>query len=208
MVQNVRKIFASLVFEDERRVFVRKTPAAGQVHPESVLREQNLLGVEIGHHAVRPVQHLRFDERDVSLADADRLTGLDRGNAEIAVVGGQRLLPDGGSEHLLGFDRLDRRRQPAGVVRLGVVRNDIVDFRNIADHGANPRQQLADERPLDRVDQRDLLIEHEKRVVGRPAARLIAVKITDAPVDRADPVDVLGYFYCFEILFHASQSRY
>ena len=81
--------------------------------------------------------------------------------------------------------------QSAGVVHFGMVGNDHVDLRGV-DDGGDAFHHLAEERSLDRVDERDLLIHDEEGVIGGTAAGGVAVELLELPVDGADPPDIGG----------------
>ena len=55
---------------------------------------------------------------------------------------------------------------------------------------------------LDRIDQRDFVSHDQERVISRSAARCIAVKISEIPVNGSDPVYVLVYLDRLECFLH------
>lgn len=84
------------------------------------------------------------------------------------------------------------------MIHLDVVDHQVVDLGGI-DDGADAVQQVVLVRPLDRVEQGDLVVDDQKGVVGCPPVGRVPVEIPDIPVDGTDPVDPLCQLSCAHI---------
>jgi len=82
------------------------------------------------------------------------------------------------------------------MVHLHMVDDQVVDLGGIDDL-VQVVEQVALEADLDGVEQGDLLVHHQKGVVGGALVQGIAVKIAQFPVQRADPVDIFFDFNGF-----------
>ena len=206
-VENICKIFTPFVVKHKLRILIRPELAPGKVHAEGVLRKEQFCRIQVGHHAVRPVEHLGFNKGKSSLAELHGFAGLDHRKIEVrSVISPQCLFPERRDKHLLRMNRLNRRDDRSGMVRLGMVRNDVVDLLRI-DHRTDPGQHLTEKRRLDRVDQRHFLVDYQKSVVSGTAPGLIAVKVPHIPVDCADPVDIFGDLFRLEHFLHDSSLK-
>jgi hypothetical protein len=130
-------------------------------------------------------------EVQATAAEVDHVVRADRFHDEPVVVLGDPAHARRRRDHPRVRHRVHRHAQAAVVVRLHMVHHDQVDLRRVDDLG-HAGDELTHERPLDRIDERDLLApDDEIRVVGRAARRLVAVEIAQVPVDAADPVDAV-----------------
>ena len=176
----VELFLVHLVVETERR---------GVVLAEGVVRHEDVVPGEVGEHAVRPVEHRRFDEDELVRADVDPVARAHLSEFPVLVV-----MPRDARRSPFGYDQLGVRRvphdegQPSRVVGLRVVGDDDVDLRRI-DELADVVHELVRERPPDRVDENGLLVHDEVGVVRRAAmgAELVPVKVRRSPSRRRRP---------------------
>ncbi len=194
--EDIGVVFLHLVEVGGRvRGFVVEAGAGGEVGPEAVAGEEDLLLFEQGHHGVRPVEHGGFEEEEVAAAEFDFPAGLDHLKGPFfLVVAAEAGLAHGGAEELFRLDCGHGLGQAAGMVHLDVVGDDVVDLLRGDDLG-NAGQHLREEFLFDGVDQGDLVVEDEEGVVGGAFFGDVAVEFADIPVDGADPVDVGGELY-------------
>ena len=162
---------------------------------EGVVAEQHRVAGQVGHHAVRPVQHRRFHE-DQLLAVADiqrvaRFHGVEV-PLRMVVVAVDRVDGVGGAvdrgvrniRHQLG--------QGPGVILLRVVDDDVVDGVQI-DFAAQVLHELAAELVIDGIDQHVFSFADEIAVVAAAAQRFVfrPVEIAHFPVTLTDPMNVI-----------------
>ncbi len=83
------------------------------------------------------------------------------------------------------------------MVGLRVVGDDKVNLGRIYNR-PNPREHLLRKTGLYGVDECNLVAHEEIGVVGTPSFRAVPVKIADAPVRRAHPIDPFSQLSCFE----------
>ena len=149
----------------------------GVVLAEGVVGEEDVFGGHEGDHVVRPVHHGGGDEGEGALAEGERLSRLHADAADVAVIGGQVLLPRaGGGVHLRIFGDLENGGDAPAVVGFGVVGDDHVDLRRVDDR-ADAREHLLRKALFDGVDERHLFVEDEVGVVRRAFFRLVAVEV-------------------------------
>jgi len=168
----------------------------GVVLAEGVVGHEQVFARQVGEHAVGPVKHRRLDEDQFVLPDGNAVARLDGPELPGPVV-----VPLDALHAPLGHDELgvgrilqDERKSPR-VVGLGMVGDDDVDLRRV-DDGLDVLEPLLFEGGPDRVDKNGFLVPDEVGIVGgTPVSReLVTVKLPEAPVDDADPVDVLHQF--------------
>ena len=96
------------------------------------------------------------------------------------------------------MDSLDGRCERACVVGLGVVGDNAIYLARVDDR-ADTLEHFVEERRLHRVDQRGFVGKDKVSVVGRAVGGEVTVEVPYRPVDRADPVDAVGYFYSLNV---------
>lgn len=161
---------------------------------EGVVAEQHGVAAEIGHHAVGPVQHRRFDEHQLlAIADVQAVAGLHRDEVPVrlVVMAGDRIDGIGGAVDRCARDVRHQLGQRAGVVLFGMVDDDVIDARQV-DLAGQVEDELAAEAMVDGVDQYGLLLADQITVVAGALEGLVfgAVKVTNLPIALTDPVDV------------------
>ncbi len=190
--------------EDVGVIFFRMRHEFGVVHlivealrgapvlAKGVAGDEHLVLGKVGKHRVRPVQHPGFDKVHGLRAQADGVAGIDHLQRPVLAmeVLDDGLLAHGRAEDFLWFDQLDHGGQTAGMVHLHMVDYDVVDLGRIHDL-VKVMNQVALEAGLHRVEQGDLLILHQKGVVGGALVQGIAMEIAQIPVQGANPVDIL-----------------
>ncbi len=165
------------------------------VLPEGVIAEQHRVAGQVGHHAVRPVQHWRFDEDQLlTVADIESVASFHHVEVPLRMV----VMTVDGVDGVGGA--VDRRirdlhhqlSQRAGVVLFGVVNNDVVEVGEV-DFAAQVLHELAAEFMIDGIDQHVFLFADEIAVIAAAAQRFIfgAVEITHFPVTLANPKNVI-----------------
>ena len=110
--QDVGIVGCRLVGEYRRIDLIVEPLQGGVMHPEGVLRKEDLLLVEIGEHAVGPVEHPRFHKCERTVAEIERFAVFD--GRDLPVDGQdflQALCPDCRCEDLLRIHRCDDFRQ-------------------------------------------------------------------------------------------------
>ncbi len=163
------------------------------VLPERVVRHEDALLGAVREHRVGPVHHRHRQERHRPPAEVDDVALFHGLDDEAVVVLGDVADAGDGRHHARLRDGRHDVGQAAVVIGLAVIDDDVRDLGKVDDRG-DARQQLGHERRLHRVDERDArLALHEVGVVGRAVGRLEAVEVAEAPVDGADPPDVLAH---------------
>ena len=189
--QDVGIVGRRLVGEYRRIDLIVEPLQGGVMHPEGVLRKEDLLLVEIGKHAVRPVEHPRFHERERAVAEAERFAVFD--GRDLPIDGQdflQALCPDGRCEDLLRIHRRDDLGQASRMVELRVEGDDIVNLGGI-DDGRYPVHHLLPKGGLHRIDQGDLVGHDQVGIVGAPPFGHIPVEIPDVPVYSPHPPHII-----------------
>lgn len=194
--EDVGIVFLSFEQDGREVVLVIETVRGGQMLAKGVVGEEDFFFGAIGDHTVRPVKHGRRHEGKGTASDGECVACLDCLIAEAAVARREALETVG----LAGDDGCLRavvchERNSAGVVRLHVAGNDVVDLRWI-DDGRNTLQKLFPEGFLDGIDERDFFIQNQIGVVGRPTAGLISVEAAHGPVDCPHPINIFFDFDC------------
>ena len=131
---DVRVIRLGLLHHDGQIDFVVEPLAGGVVLAEGVHREQQLLLGHVGGHRLGPVDHRRFDEPERPPPERNLLAGGDDANLPRRRV---EMLAERRGAFLVAHQRglrhrLQHLRQRAGVVQLGMVADDVIDPRQIA----------------------------------------------------------------------------
>ena len=186
---DVGVVLLGLLHDLAQVVLVIKALGGGVVLTKGVVGEQNLVDVGIGDHVVRPVDHGGGHKGEGALADVQDIAALD-GRCLDAKVGLDLVDAGAGASVNLrvGSDLVDHG-QGAGVVHLDMVGDDHVDLGGV-DNLGDALDQLVGEGRLAGVDQRDLLVHDQIRVVGDAGFRGVAVEQALVPVDAADPPDL------------------
>ena len=193
--EDVRVVLLCLLDDDGEIILIVIAFAGGKVLAKGVVREEDLFLGAVRHHAVRPVEHRGRDKRERALADGERVARLDRFVGQFTVVGAQpfQSVRCARDDLRVRCKRGDERHA-VRVIRLDVVRDDVVNLRWVNDRG-DAREHFLLEAALDRVDEGDLFVYDEVGIVGRTALRVVAVKAAHRPVDSSDPVDIVPDFY-------------
>ena len=174
---------------------VVKMFAGGQVGPEGVTGEQDLLFLEVGHHGVRPVEHGGLQEGQVVSPRGQLAAGLDLDKGPILfVVAEQPGLAHGRAENLFRLDPIDDLGQSPGMIHFHVVGDDIINLGRVHDLG-HPGHHLGHEFLFDRVNERDVVVDNQIGVIRGAIFGEIAVKIPNGPINGAHPVNLGGQFY-------------
>ena len=187
--ENVGIVFFG-VRHDAVADFIIELFGAGVVLSKGVAGEKDLVFLEVGKHAVRPMQHARLQESQGTPSQTEFLAVFHR----LVVPGGEKMLFEvlgahlGAEERLVFTNAVHDPRQPARVVHLGVIADHQVDLSGIHDLG-DIVQHLVGELLLDRIDQRNFFVHHQKRVVGRSPVGAVSVEIPDVPVLYTDIVN-------------------
>ena len=177
---------ADLIVESLRACVMLAEPVAGK---------QDALLLQVGEHAVGPVQHTCLEKRQGTAAETEFFAVLDR---LIVPVREEMLLQVAGA-HLGAIQRLVLANpvhdpgQPPRVVHLRVIADHQIDLFGI-DNSGDIVQHLVREFFFDRIDQGHLLIHDQKRVVGRSLVGAVAMKVPDVPVFHSDIVNTFGNF--------------
>ena len=195
-LHDVRVVLARLPHDLVEVILVIKAGRAGEMLAKGIVGEENLVVGVVGDHVVGPVDHGRLHEGERALADAERVTRLDTVVSEVAIVRGEPLhtLRRRAVNLAVGRRGLDGGHV-ARVVHLDVVGDKDVDLRRVDDRG-DAGEQLVLEGDLGGVDERDLLVHDEVRVVGDAVFRGVAMEAAGVPVDAADPVHVGLDLHC------------
>jgi hypothetical protein len=131
--KNVSEVRSRLVFEDGGVDLVGEALMGGQVHTEGVMGKQEFLLLEIGEHAVGPMQHPRLHEGQGHVAEGDRSAVGDGGDPrrEGRRKRGQGFDPHRRGVYLAGPYLLYHLRQTTGMVHLGMVGDDDLDLPGV-----------------------------------------------------------------------------
>ncbi len=159
---------------------------------ESVAGKQQLVFGQVGHHTVGPVQHAGFEKRDRSFAQFKFMSRFDHVERPIFTVEmvDEGLFAHGRADDLLRTDKLHDFGYGTGMVLFHVIDHEVVNFARI-DYFSNAREQVIFERLFDRVKKRYFFVYHEKGVISGPLGRGVSVEITNVPIQRPNPVNVL-----------------
>ena len=162
---------------------------------EGVVAEQHRVAGQVGHHAVRPVQHRRFHEDQLfTITDIESIAGFHHVEVPLRMmmVAVDRVDGVGGAVNRRIRDLHHQLSQRAGMVLFGVVNDDIVEVGEV-DFAAQVLYELAAEFMIDGIDQHVFLFADEIAVVAAAAQRFIfgAVEITHFPVTLANPKNVI-----------------
>ena len=196
-LNDVRVIFARLDVSFGEITFGVGTLVRSVVLTERVVGEEDVVGRHERDHVVRPVHHGGGDEREGAFSDAERFARLDADIAEVAVVSGEVFDPRARSGIDLGVGGgFADERQAATVIGFGVVGDDDVDPGGI-DDGGDAGEHLGAEAFFNGIDERDLFVEDEVRVVRGALFRFVAVEVSQVPVDGAYPIDAFTDLHCF-----------
>jgi len=195
-LHDVGVVLARLPHHLAEVVLVIKPGRAGKMLTKGVVREEDLVIAVIGDHVIGPVDHGRLHEGERTLADAERVSGLDTAIAQVAVVGGEALHAlRGGAVDLAVRGHLLDGGHVARVVHLHVIGDEDVDPGGI-DHARDASEKLVPEGGLGGVDERDLLVDDEVRVVGDAILGGVSVEAAGIPVDSTHPIHVRLELYC------------
>ena len=198
--EDVGIVFLGFVVEHAEVVLVVEAVARSEVLTKGVVREQDFFLRAVRDHAVRPVEHRRRHELQRAFANRQRVAGLDAFVRQLAVARLEAFEAVRDARDDFGIRAVGHHeRQGAGVVRLDVVRDDVVNLRRV-DDGRDAFEEFFLERLLDRINQGDFIIENQISVVARATARLIAMEAAHGPVNGTNPVNVFADFNCFHVL--------
>jgi len=127
------------------------------VGAEGIAGEQRLVRGVIGVHGIRPVQVRQDHELQGAVAELQRIVLLDRDRLEIMIDDLLQEVDGGGCRHDLDLRiDLEQALDAAGMVRLRMVHDDVVDVLHVAD-GLQMRQILVKERRFGGLKQHRLL---------------------------------------------------
>ncbi len=164
---------------------------------EGVIAEQHGVAGQVGHHAVGPVQHWRFDKDQLfAVADIQRIASFHHMEIPFRVV----MVTVNRVDSVMGTvdwrigDMRHQLRQRARVILFGVVNDDVVDHRQI-DLAAQVLHELAAEFVIDGINQHVFALADQVAVIAAALQRFVfgAVKITNFPVALSNPVNVVFY---------------
>ena len=134
--EDVRVVLLCLIDDNREVVVVVIALARGVVLPECVVREEDLLLGAVRYHAVRPVEHRGRDERQRSLANRECVARLHGLIGHLSVVGAQPLQPVRcACDDLRIRCKARDERHAVRMIRLDVVRDNVVDLRWVDDRG-------------------------------------------------------------------------
>jgi len=159
---------------------------------ECIVTEQDIILGQIGEHAVRPVQHRRFNENELLRADIQPVAGLDGSEIPVLMVMAlQGLYGIGGAIDGGVGDEAHQLRQGAAVVTFGVTCDDEINLFQI-----NFFFQVLDEFIGERfphgINQHRFFVADKIRIVGGTSAGgvFFPVKFPDFPVNFSYPGDM------------------
>ena len=171
-------------------------PLVAVMAAERIAGEQRGPLGNIGVHGIRPVQHRHPEEAERQPAKV-QLVALADHHARKRTVDdlGQKLDGRLGADHRGVRRDLQQRGDRADVVGLGMVDDQIVDLRRVADR-ADALGALVPERVLDRLDQRGLVRAPDQiRVIGRAVLGAHNdIEHAQVRVQRADPPNIVHGF--------------
>ncbi len=174
------------------------------MRPEEVAREQDAILLQVGAHGFRPVNPRDIEELQCFAPERQRLAFRDR--EELAFIDVQEV-----DEHGFAFgvgNDLGARiagehvRDRAGMILLGVVRNDVVDAVHAG--GGEAVHENAGLRRVHGIEQGDLLaaLDQVGIVRGPLGQRDQLIEEPPIPVDGTDRIDVWPQF------LHLAHSLY
>ena len=175
---------------------VGKAEGTCDVLPEGVVAEEHAVFLEIGHHAVGPVQHAGFEEGYVALADVQAVAVLDDlDGPSLGIIDiGHGLVAHGGAEDLFGLAQLHDTGKRAGMILLKMVAHDVVDAFRVGDFGNVPYQRF-EFVSVHGIEEHLLFVADEIGVVGAAlGGAAVVMEVADVEIDGSDPVDVLFQF--------------
>ena len=177
--------------------FVVEQALVTVVLTEGVVTEQHGIAGHIGHHAIRPVQHRRFDEDKLfAIADIQCVAGFHGVEIPLRVV----VVTVNGVDGIGGAINRGVRNpghqlgECARVVFFRVVNNDVVNGVEV-DLRAQVLHKLATEFMIDGINQYVFAFTDEIAVVAAAAQRFVfgTVEITNFPVTLPNPMNVIFY---------------
>ncbi len=179
------------------KLIIIKGVVRANVLAESVIREQNLFFLQISQHGIRPMHHRRGNEMERIFARFQRVAELHQLAVEILlVIGFQSALRARRAVNRRIRDTLKNHRAGAGMVRLDVVLNDVVDTLN-RDDLFNVGDKLLGKGSLYVINQNPLVaavVIHQVCVIGRAEGRCVAVENTNLRVACPDCINIFANF--------------
>ncbi|MNJ56364.1 hypothetical protein D3C77_519070 [compost metagenome] len=185
--------------------FVVKQMFIAVVLAEGIIAEQHRIAGDVGHHAVWPVEHRRFDKNQLfAVADIQRVTGTYDVEVPLGVMvmAIDRLHAIGGAVDRRVGDLRHQLSQRPGMVLFGMVDNDIVEGVEV-DFGCQVLDEFAAELVIDRINQHSLLFTNQVAVIAAAFEGLVfgAMKIPHFPIALTNPVNI-----AFDVNGHVAAS--
>jgi len=190
--QDVRVILDGLFVQLGLNHLIVENPFTGDVLTKGIVGKEDRVSGKIFHHAVRPVQHRRFDENELLRADIQPVAGLDGSEIPVLMVMAlQRPDSIGGAIDGSIGNEAHQLRQGTAVVTFGVTCDDEINLFQI-----NFFFQVLDEFIGERfphgINQHRFFIADKIRIVGGTSAGgvFFPVKFPDFPINFSYPGDM------------------